>query len=341
MRPTNNGVRSDRSGSEPVPRDNTETAVRLVQTADAVDGSGAEPSCDVDRAELDQPELVQLRVLVPAEGAARRGTAPAKLAQELAGARREIAVLNRENATLRAQLGGGDGDLPQTGPRQRTAIQPVGFAPGGANGNGRQRTSDGTAGDATGKRLGQDLHDGVQQRLAVLRIRVALASDSFEIRDDKQASRVLDDIGDEVDRAIDEVRTFARGVNPPLLTSAGLSAALASVNGRTPDSVTILAAGVGRYSSEIETAIYFSCLAALDNATTHAGSAPVTVRLWDHASVLHFTISDTGQGFDLLLTAPGAGITNMRDRIAGVRGSLTIDSTSHGTVVEGSVPHTA
>jgi signal transduction histidine kinase len=285
-----------------------------------------------------QPESLEFGVLAPAGRAGRLGTALAGLAHELAAARREVAVLNRENATLRARLD--EGDLPQAGGRRRSAVQSAGFARDGANDIARRRTIDGTAGDVARERLGQDLHDGIQQRLTALRIRVALAGQSFETRDDKQASVVLNDIGDEVDRAIDEVRAFAHGVYPALLTSSGLSAALASVNRRTPKSVTILAAGVGRYSSEIETAVYFSCLAALDNAANHAGSAPVTVRVWDHADALHFTISDTGQGFDPLLAVPGAGITNMHDRIAAVGGILRIVSSSRGTVVEGTVPHT-
>jgi signal transduction histidine kinase len=67
----------------------------------------------------------------------------------------------------------------------------------------------------------------------------------------------------------------------------------------------------------------------------------VTLRVWDHADALHFTISDAGPGFDLLLAVPGTGITNMRDRVAAIGGILRIVSTSHGTVVEGTVPHTA
>ena len=264
-----------------------------------------------------EPREPAFRVLVPAARAGRLGTALAGLARELAAARSEIAVLKRENATLTARLD----------------------SRSGAVSHARRRTIDGTAGDAARERLSQDLHDGVQQRLTALRIRVALASQSFQTRDNHAASAVLDDIANEVDQAIDEVRAFAHGVYPALLTTTGLSAALASVNRRTPGSVTIHAAGVKRYPPEIETAVYFSCLAALDNAARHAESATVDVRLWDTADALRFTISDTGPGFDPLLTPAGAGITNMRDRIGAVGGTLAIDSSSAGTVVEGSVPH--
>jgi signal transduction histidine kinase len=196
------------------------------------------------------------------------------------------------------------------------------------------------AGDAERERIGKDLHDGVQQRLTALRIRLALAAEGFEARGDEEASAALNDVSDEVDQAIDELRAFAHRVYPELLTSGGLIAALASAGRRAPESVTVLASGVRRYPPEIEAAVYFSCLAAMDNAAKHAGRAHVTVRVWADAEALRFTIRDSGHGFDPLRATPGAGITNMRDRIAAVGGSLTVDSTpAHGTVVQGNVPH--
>jgi signal transduction histidine kinase len=88
-------------------------------------------------------------------------------------------------------------------------------------------------GDADRERLGQDLHDGVQQRLTALRIRLSLAVADSEDRGDHAASVLLTDFGDEVDRAIDELRAFAHGVYPALLTSGGLSGAPAP-RGRCP-----------------------------------------------------------------------------------------------------------
>jgi signal transduction histidine kinase len=76
----------------------------------------------------------------------------------------------------------------------------------------------------------------------------------------------------------------------------------------------------------------------MNNADKHAGPSQVIVRLWDQPEGLSFTICDTGHGFDPRQPTPGTGITNMRDRIAAVGGNLTIASTPHGTVVNGSVP---
>ena len=193
--------------------------------------------------------------------------------------------------------------------------------------------------DADRERLGQDLHDGVQQRLTALRIHLSIAAGHFEDCGDQAASAVLDEFGDEVDRAIDELRAFAHGVYPESLTSGGLRPALAAAARQMPLPVAVLTHGITRYASEIEAGIYFSCLAALDNAAKYAGAANVTVRVWHRANALHFTISDSGRGFEPLQTVPGAGIANMHNRVISLGGTLTIDSApSRGTVVAGEVP---
>jgi signal transduction histidine kinase len=195
------------------------------------------------------------------------------------------------------------------------------------------------AADADRQRIERDLHDGLQQRLTGLRIRLALAAESFQERGDTDASAALNAFGDEVQQAIDEVRALARGVYPQLLTSEGLSAALVSASRYTPAPVTVSARGLRRCRPEVESAVYFTCLAAIDNAAKHAGPAEVYVRAWDSAQALHFTVCDTGCGFDPNETPSGAGLTNMHDRIAAVGGTLTVDSRpSHGTRLHGSVP---
>ena len=195
------------------------------------------------------------------------------------------------------------------------------------------------AGDADRQRIERDLHDGVQQRLTGLRIRLALAAESFQQRGDTDASTALKRFGDEVEQAIDEVRAFARGVYPPLLASKGLGAALVSASRYAAEPITVSARGIRRCRPEVENAVYFTCLAAIDNAAKHAGPARVSVRAWDTAQALHFTVSDTGCGFDPKRTPTGAGLSNMHDRIAAVGGTLAVDSRpSRGTRLHGSVP---
>ena len=126
------------------------------------------------------------------------------------------------------------------------------------------------AGYADRQRIERDLHDGIQQRLTGLRIRLALAAEGFEARGDTDASAALNRFGDEVEQAIEEVRAFARGVYPEVPASNGLSAALISASRYTAAPVTVSARGIRRCRPEVENAVYFTCLAAIDNADKHA-----------------------------------------------------------------------
>ena len=194
------------------------------------------------------------------------------------------------------------------------------------------------AGDADRQRIEQDLHDGVQQRLTGLRIRLALAAESFQERGDTDASAALNRFGEEVQQAIEEVRAVARGVYPVILASEGLGAALVSASRYAAEPITVSARRIRRCRPEVESAVYFTCLAAIDNAAKHAGPARVSVRAWDTARALHFTVCDTGCGFDPNGTPRGAGLRNMHDRIAAVGGTLAVDSRpSHGTRLHGRV----
>jgi Histidine kinase len=166
------------------------------------------------------------------------------------------------------------------------------------------------AADADRQRIERDLHDGVQQRLTGLRIRLAVAAESFQERGDTDASAALNGFGEEVQQAIEEVRAFARGVYPLMLASEGLSAALVSASRYAAAPVTVSARRIRRCRPEVESAVYFTCLAAIDNATKHAGPAQVHVRAWDTAQALHFTVCDTGCGFDPNGTPSGAGLNS-------------------------------
>jgi signal transduction histidine kinase len=195
------------------------------------------------------------------------------------------------------------------------------------------------AGDADRQRIERDVHDGVQQRLTGLRVRLALAAESFQERGDTDASAALTGFGEEVQEAIDEVRAFARGVYPLLLASEGLGAALVSASRYAADPIAVSARAIRRCRPEVESAVYFTCLAAIDNAAKHAGPAQVSVRAWDTGQALHFTVSDTGRGFDPNRTPSGTGLSNMHDRIAAVGGTLAVDSIpSQGTRLHGRVP---
>ena len=195
------------------------------------------------------------------------------------------------------------------------------------------------AGDAERERIAQDLHDGVQQRLTALGIGLGVAADRFGERGETEAGAVLQGFADDVERVMDDLRDVAHGIYPALLTSFGLAAAMVAAGVQSGRPVTVQASGVRRCRSEVEVAVYFSCLAALDNAAKHAGPVPVSVDLDDTGGGLEFTVCDSGAGFDPAETPVGAGLANMRDRIASVGGTLAVDSApGRGTRVHGSVP---
>jgi signal transduction histidine kinase len=202
----------------------------------------------------------------------------------------------------------------------------------------RSRTRIAAAADRERHRIERDLHDGAQQRLVALRIKLELADELMEA-DTSYAHELLREAESEIEVALDEVRSLARGIYPPLLADQGLTLALRSAALRAPLPTTVDCDGVGRYPPETESAIYFSCLEALQNAAKHArGASGVAISLVV-GDELRFEVSDDGEGFDAGERARGQGLTNMEDRLAAVRGRLTVRSVpGEGTVVSGAVP---
>ena len=188
----------------------------------------------------------------------------------------------------------------------------------------------------------RDLHDGAQQRLIALRIKLHVAAErSGEAAPD--ATEQLNQLGTEVQLAIDELRAFARGVFPPGLAVFGPVPALKQIARDAPISTTVSGANLVRYGPEVERAIYFCCLEALQNTYKHAHTATAAhVRIAARGRELTFEVTDNGAGFDAGTVAAGAGIRNMHDRVASLGGSLRIDAArGEGTRVTGVIPLTA
>jgi signal transduction histidine kinase len=190
--------------------------------------------------------------------------------------------------------------------------------------------------DRERRRIERDLHDGAQQRLVALRIQLELLEETMEW-DTEEGMKKLHELGEEVGETLEEIRALAHGVFPSLLGDRGLAEALGAAALRAPISTIVQPDGVGRYPEDVESAVYFCCLEALQNASKHASDAhAITISLrQDYA--LRFQVRDDGAGFDTA-AAMGAGLTNMRDRLTAVGGELTIRSSDGGTVVTGSVP---
>jgi signal transduction histidine kinase len=195
------------------------------------------------------------------------------------------------------------------------------------------------AADAERRRLERDLHDGVQQQLLGVRIRLDRAA--AEIRSEPaEGQRMLAAVGTQIDDVLASLRSLARGIYPTVLTERGLADAARSAARNAPGPVTVRAAGLGRYRQEIEVAVYFCCLEALQNVAKHAGpGVPAMVKLAEQDGTVCFQVRDGGAGFDWGALDRGSGLTNMQDRLEAVGGSLTVTSApGAGTVVAGRVP---
>jgi signal transduction histidine kinase len=154
---------------------------------------------------------------------------------------------------------------------------------------------------------------------------------------------ILDELGSELQEAVQELRELAHGIYPPLLMDQGLTAALRAAASRSPLDVEVVdAEQTARYAPEVEAAVYFCCLEGLQNAAKYAGeSAHVTVNVREDEGKLVFEVGDDGAGFDPKERAIGAGFTNMNDRLGAIGGSLRIDAApGEGTRVSGAIPLT-
>jgi signal transduction histidine kinase len=187
------------------------------------------------------------------------------------------------------------------------------------------------AGDAERRRIERDLHDGAQQSLVALRVKLRLATDLIE-RDPELARRRAQDLGRMIDGVIDDVRSLAAGIYPSVLATSGLAEALGSVAQRSPIAAAVDADGVGRCRPEVETAVYFCCSEALQNAAKHAhGATAISISL-RRDDDLRFEVRDDGAGFPPGAVGAGHGLANMRERIDSVGGTLDIRSAPGGGV---------
>lgn len=138
--------------------------------------------------------------------------------------------------------------------------------------------------------------------------------------------------------ALRDMRDLAHGIYPAALENDGLAAALAEAADRAAVPTSLEVDGVRRASREVEAAVYFCCLEALQNASKHAGEgASATITLAHQNGTLLFTVVDDGVGFTP--AADGHGLHNMMDRIGALGGDVLIESApGSGVTVRGRVP---
>jgi len=198
------------------------------------------------------------------------------------------------------------------------------------------------ASDAARRQIERNLHDGAQQHLVALAVNLRLVQQLADA-DPASAKELLIQLGHDVSDAVQELRSLAHGIYPPLLVDRGLAEALGAAAGRAAIPTEVDAAGTGRYPQDMEAAVYFCCLEALQNAGKHAGDgAAAKVRVWEEAGGLLFEVADDGAGFDPAnRTSPGAGFVNMGDRVGAIGGSVDVQSSpGKGTRIAGRIPLT-
>jgi signal transduction histidine kinase len=194
--------------------------------------------------------------------------------------------------------------------------------------------------DEERRRLERNIHDGAQQQLVALTVKLRLA-ESLVPRDASKAQEMLRDLQGETQTALEDLRDLARGIYPPLLADKGLVAAVEAQARRSavPVSMEVGADAPGRSGSDVEAAAYFSILESLQNIAKYADATTARVALSVVDEHLVFEVIDDGRGFDPAATAFGTGLQGIADRLGALDGSVRVVSApGAGTTVIGRLP---
>jgi signal transduction histidine kinase len=195
-----------------------------------------------------------------------------------------------------------------------------------------------TAQDEERRRIERNLHDGAQQQVVALTVQLALL-ERLVAKDPEKAKTMAVDLRQSAGEALETLRELAHGIYPPLLASDGLATALQQQVRRSPVPIDVDVRDIPRQSKEVEAAIYFCCLEALQNIAKHAGATRARIRLWADDQQLHFAVEDDGRGFDPGVNRSSTGLQNMRDRVQALGGTLEVRSRpGDGTTIVGSTP---
>jgi signal transduction histidine kinase len=194
-----------------------------------------------------------------------------------------------------------------------------------------------SAQDERARTLERNIHDGAQQQLVALSVKLRLATGLLE-RDPAKARTLLEELQGQTTETLEDLRDLARGIYPPLLADKGLPAALEAQARKSPLRVTVQPDGVGRYGQDVESAVYFCCLEALNNVAKYADASSVEIRLRQSDGELRFEVADDGVGFEPAAGSEGTGLQGMADRLDAIGGTLDIVSApGAGTTVTGRV----
>jgi signal transduction histidine kinase len=192
--------------------------------------------------------------------------------------------------------------------------------------------------DEERRRIERNIHDGAQQQLVALSVQSRLAR-GLVGRDPDKAEGLLESIDAQLQAALQDLRDLARGIYPPLLADKGLGPALEAQARRSPVRVDVEVNGLGRLPQEVEAAVYFSCLEALQNVAKYAQAGSVRMRIAREERDVRFEVMDDGRGFDPAISSFGTGLQGIADRLSALDGDVEIvSSPGAGTTVSGRIP---
>ncbi len=193
------------------------------------------------------------------------------------------------------------------------------------------------AADDERRRVERDLHDGAQQRLVTLTMRVRLARSELDASGDAQAVATLDEIAGELQLALSELRDLARGIHPAMLVEQGLAVALESLALRSPVPAAVLACPDRRLPAPIEIGVYYVVAEALTNAIKHAHASRVEISVRERLGDVLVEVRDDGAGGASI--DAGSGLRGLADRVAALDGSLSVASErGAGTTLTAELP---
>jgi signal transduction histidine kinase len=197
-----------------------------------------------------------------------------------------------------------------------------------------------SAADASRRAIERNLHDGAQQHLVALAVKIGLVRQIAEAGETESVLTLLTELRGDVQTTITELRELAHGIYPPLLRDRGLGEALRTAATRSTLPCTVDVDLPARFPEEVETAAYFCCLEAMQNAGKYAGDgATIAVRVRSEPTALCLELVDDGVGFDAAHSPAGHGFMNMRDRLGAIGGQLEVESApGRGTAVRVHIP---
>jgi signal transduction histidine kinase len=191
------------------------------------------------------------------------------------------------------------------------------------------------AADAERRRLERDLHDGAQQRLVSLSLKLAMAK--AKVGEDGDAKALLDEAHAESRAAVEELRDLARGIHPAILTDRGLGPALEQLASRATVPTEVDGVPERRLPAAVEATAYFVVAESLTNIGKYAEASQASVRVAEHDGRLLVEVRDDGRGG--ADPADGSGLRGLADRVGALGGRLEVDSPAGwGTRVVADLP---